>query len=190
MKHISLPLGHPTIYIGDECPPILEIDGLIYCRALAPDNLLFPVLPVTINGKLVFTLCFTCATTQSSTRCMHTDEERSLTGCWVSSELKLAIKYGYRILETYEAWCYTETAKYSPQNDGIFSKYINAILKFKQQSSGYPSWCVTEAQKDEYIKFYEEHEQIKLNKEDIKRNEVDRTVMKLLLNSLWGQFFI
>lgn len=31
--------------------------------------------------------------------CTHTDEERALVGTWVSEELKLAKKKGYRITE-------------------------------------------------------------------------------------------
>jgi len=137
MKYQLYPLGHPVVYIGEECPPIEEIHGLVHCKMLPPDNLLYPVLPITINGKLLFPLCKTCAATRSAARCMHTDEERSISSTGVSYECRAAIKFGYRVLEVYEAWCYTETAKFDGQNEGLFSNYINAMLRKKQEASGF-----------------------------------------------------
>ena len=63
---------------------------------------IYPVLPLKINGKL-FPLCRTCAETYSQQKCLHTEEERSFTGTWVSGELKTAIEKGY-VMQTYEVW--------------------------------------------------------------------------------------
>lgn len=61
--------------------------------------LYFPVLPVRLNGKLLFRLCSKCASTMQQSQCDHHDDERSIVGTWVTEEIKLAIKKGYRILE-------------------------------------------------------------------------------------------
>jgi hypothetical protein len=39
---------------------------------------------VKMNNKLLFTLCRTCSENQQQKPCQHNDEERSLTGKWVT----------------------------------------------------------------------------------------------------------
>ena len=62
------------------------------------------MLPRHINKKLVFTLCRTCAEFKSKDRCDHNDEQRAITGLWVSLEIKKTIEKGYKILKYYEVW--------------------------------------------------------------------------------------
>lgn len=62
------------------------------------------------------------------------------------------------------------------------------LLKFKEEASGYPANVETEEDKNAYIQEFERVEGIKLNKENIKRNEGYRAISKLLLNSFWGKF--
>jgi len=47
---------------------------------------------------------------------------------------------------------------------------------------------VTDADKGSYVKDYFEKEGIKLNLDKIEFNAARRSIMKLLLNSLWGRF--
>ena len=47
----------------------------------------------------MFPLCRTCAETMSQTECKHSEQERSIVGTWVSEELKLAVKHGYKIIQ-------------------------------------------------------------------------------------------
>jgi len=47
---------------------------------------------------------------------------------------------------------------------GLFSEYVNIYLKLKQQSSGYPSWVQSEADKVRYIEEYRRAEGIPLDK--------------------------
>ncbi len=47
-----------------------------------------------INGKLMFPLCFKCAS-ESNTNCTHSENERALEGEWCTLEIYEAIKYGY-----------------------------------------------------------------------------------------------
>ncbi|CAB4010575.1 DNA polymerase, partial [Paramuricea clavata] len=66
-------------------------------------------------------------------------------------------------------------------------------MKLKQESSGIPKHClddkgcITKENLDEYIKNYLEHENIQLDADKICYNPGQRTVMKALLNSLWGK---
>ena len=90
-------MGHPDIVI-ENFASLENYFGLIKCRVLAPRKLYLPVLPVRLNGKLMFPLCYTCATTMQQTSCEHCDKERSIVGTWVTEELKLAVSKGYTIL--------------------------------------------------------------------------------------------
>jgi hypothetical protein len=66
-------------------------------------------------------------------------------------------------------------------------------MKLKQESNGVPKNClkknddVDEIKLRDYIEEYAAHEQFYLEKGKIRRNPGQRTVMKALLNSLWGK---
>jgi hypothetical protein len=66
-------------------------------------------------------------------------------------------------------------------------------MKLKQESSGMPKHCLDEngvvikEKLHKYIVEYLEHEQVQLDAEKIYYNPGQRTVMKALLNSLWGK---
>ena len=72
-------------------------------------------------------------------------------------------------------------------SDCLFKSYIDLFLKIKQESSGWPSDCVTEEQKTSYIRQYEEREGIQLDPANITKNPGRRQVAKLALNSFWGR---
>ncbi|KAL1280041.1 hypothetical protein QQF64_014641 [Cirrhinus molitorella] len=150
---------------------------------LPPRKLLHPILPIRCSGKLMFPLCRTCAEEQCNVLpCTHTDDERAILGTWVSLELLKAIEKGYVVVKVYEVW------HFSQRSDRLFCDYVKTFLQFKQQASGYPSDVVTESDKMSYIEDYHKKEGIKLDAEKIAHNPAQRSVMKLLLNSLWGRF--
>ena len=123
-KKDEYPLGHPLIILsgfGD----IKSYFGLIYCKVLPPDEYLYPVLPTTTNGKLVFTLCRRCAEERIQTYCSHGNDDRSYEGVFVSPELHHAVDVGYRVVEIYEIWHWKESKV------GLFSEYIDKFLKKK-----------------------------------------------------------
>lgn len=97
-KYCRYPVGHPDI-ITDNFSEIENYFGIIKCRVLPPTDLYLPVLPVRLNGKLLFPLCSKCAATMQQSECEHDDIERSILGTWVTEEVKLAISKGYKILE-------------------------------------------------------------------------------------------
>lgn len=63
-------------------------------------------------------------------------------------------------------------------------------MKIKQESSGWPTECVTDVQKAEYVREYEAREGVKLDPTSITKNPGRRQVAKLALNSFWGRCVI
>ncbi len=176
------PIGHPQIIFKDF--DNLENDfGLIKATMLPPRKLLHPVLPLRVKKYFTFPLCRLCAEQQNQTLpCMHADEERAITGCWVSIEVLKAIEKGYVVVNVDEVWHFPQ------RSETLFCEYVKTFLQFKQESSGFPKDVVTDADKESYIRDYFEKEGIKLNVDKIELNPARRSIMKLVLNSLWGRF--
>lgn len=179
-KYGVYPIGHPTI-ITQDFGDVQDYFGLVKCVILPPRGLYHPVLPFKGNGKLLFALCRTCALTTQQTPCHHTDEERALHGTWVTLEIELPLKMGYRVVKVIEVWHFEE------KTDELFKGYVDTFLKRKQEASGWPSWCQTEDDKRTYIKQYKEKEGIHLDHDAIKRNEAERSVWKQILTNFWGK---
>ena len=74
-----------------------------------------------------------------------------------------------------------------PEKGGLFARYINTFLKFKQEASGPRDWINYEADMMRYIQQYFEKEGISLNLENIVTNPGMRALAKLCLNSFWGK---
>ena len=138
----------------------------------------------------MFALCGKCIETQQSTKCEHSVEDRKLRGTWQTDELKKALSLGYSLIRIHEVWHFKDMAQYDPKSKtgGLFAGYINAFLKLKQETSGWPKWCDTDAKKDQYISEYKRREGIMLDSTCVERNEGLRAVAKLMLNSFWGKF--
>ena len=181
-KYGLFPIGHPKVYHKEDIPD--NVQGLMKCKILPPAQLFHPVLPARVNGKLVFALCRTCAEEGCQENCTHTDEERAMTGTWVTLEIDKAVSLGYKILHKYSAWHFPETTQYDPetQDGGLWAEYIDLWLKLKQEASGYPKWCKSEADCEKYVRDYVEKENIQLDKGNIRKNEGLRSLSKLMLN--------
>ena len=188
-KYTKYPIGHPEI-ITKGFSDIRQYFGLARVKVLPPRHLYHPVLPYRSGNKLKFPLCRTCADTEQQTPCQCNDDERSITGTWCTPELLKAVDKGYKIITIYEVYHWKETTQYSKTtpDQGLFTEYINTFLQLKQQASGWPSWCSTEEQKQQYIEDYEKNEGIRLNYDEVKKNPGLRSLAKLCLNSFWGKF--
>lgn len=153
-KYDCFPVGHPEI-ITENFMEINNYFGVVKCSILPPQNLYFPVLGVKMHGKLLFPLCFTCAKEQLSD-CTHNEKERIILGTWITIEVEMAVKHGYKIIKTHEVWHYPEKIKYSKESNtnGLFGKQVNLFLKYKQEASGYPENVTTEEEKALYIENY------------------------------------
>ena len=79
------PVAYPQIILGPEIKEFCQTVGLenafgfVHCKVLPPKNLKIPSVPMLINDKLMFVLCYKCAQTKSETPCTHSAEERALT---------------------------------------------------------------------------------------------------------------
>ncbi|XP_051782587.1 uncharacterized protein LOC127527551 [Erpetoichthys calabaricus] len=162
-KTKTYPVGHPTI-IFQQFGDLRQYFGLIKATVQPPRGLNFPVLPLRFCGKLMFTLCRTCAETEAQiVDCRHTEDERALTGTWCSVEITKAIDKGYKVSKVYEIWHYPQ------RTSELFSDYIKLHLKGKQEASGYPAWCTDEASRDRYILDYYHKEGVQLDHNNIAR---------------------
>jgi hypothetical protein len=188
-KYCRMPVGHCRI-ITSNFENIENYFGIIKCRILPPKKLLYPVLPCRSNNKLVFALCSKCSELRNTNKCTHSDLERSFVGTWCSPEVMEAINQNYRLIRVYEVWHWEKSVIYDKASgeDGLFSNYINAFLKLKQESSGWPSWVESEEDRDRYIHEFQKHEGISLDRENISFNSGMRHVSKLCLTSHWGRF--
>nr|XP_049572487.1 uncharacterized protein LOC125965726 [Syngnathus scovelli] len=172
----TYPTGHPTIIHSDFKDP-RSYFGFISATVNPPRGLYFPVLPFkTAKGKLVFTLCRTCAERNNQqTACTHNDEQRSLTGVWTTPEFVKALDLGYTVADITEVWHYTRTS------DTIFRDYVRTFLKGKQES--YPAHVVNQADRERYTEGYTIHQGIQLDPSKIAVNQGKRQVSKLCLKS-------
>ena len=153
--------GHPDILVGDQIrlDSLDEYEGVIKVKILPPRRLDVPVLPLRMSsGKLMFPLCRSCCERTSEEVCDCTPGERSWIGTYHTGEVKLAVSKGYVVLRAYELHNFPPERRcvYDPANPGagLFAAYVNAFLKIKQESSGYPREAVTPAQKQAYIDDY------------------------------------
>ena len=188
-KYATMPKGHPDI-ITSNFDDLSTYFGLVRCTVIPPRGLLHPVLPYRAHGKLMFALCRACLETKQQTPCLHSDGERSLRGSWPTPEVLKALEKGYVISNIEIVWHWPEQESYDPEtkSGGLFADYIDTFLKIKQESSGWPSWCVKEEDKAKYIQDYEDNEGICLQREQIQKNPGLRSLSKLCLNSMWGKF--
>ena len=94
---------------------------------------MFPILPGSYNGKLVFALCAKCAEQKAQKYCEHEGTDRYLKGTWCTRELHDALDHGYEIVKLNEVWHWDRT------REKFFAEYIDNFLKIKMEASGWPS---------------------------------------------------
>ena len=64
-KYGTYPVGHPTIAVNPGSKNINDYFGPAKVNVVVPEKLLHPVVPVKLNGKLMFPLCKKCVKDQS-----------------------------------------------------------------------------------------------------------------------------
>ena len=182
-KYRTYPVRFPEIIYNPTDQNIFHYFGIAQVDIPAPERLFLPVLPVREGGKLTFPLCRSCVREEMakpllerSNMCGHTREQRMLHGTWCTPELQKAVEKGYQIEKIHEVWHFKEENRCT----GLFADYVNTWLKLKQESAAWPKECVTEEQKAEYLRDYEEHEGTK--QENIADNPGRKSIAKMLLN--------
>ena len=191
-KYCCYPTGHPVVITQFADPSDLaDFFGVMKLTILPPRSLYHPVLPIRQGGKLTFPLCRLCVETEMprkmhdrSSRCRHTDTERSLTGTWCTPEVREAVARGYAVVKIHEVWNFPPEQR----QVGLFANYVNNWLKIKTETSGYPRWADTEEKKEQYRFAYFDREGIWLDKSMIVKNAGRKATAKLMLNSFWGKF--
>ena len=199
-KRGRFPVGHPRIYLGEECNELTggnnndltRVEGLVKCKILPPRNGVYlPVLPVKMNGRLMFALCRSCCGESKLVDCDHEQaDERAFTGVWVVDELRKAVELGYAILEIYVIWHYDHATQYDQTTGrgGLFAQYVNTFLKIKTQASGWPAGCSSEEAKMRYLRDYKDKEGITLDSDKIEKNGGLRSVAKLSRRTVTTSF--
>lgn len=180
LKTKRYPIKHPIVINEYFDYSLKSYFGFIKCKIIAPRGLYFPVLPMKINDKLIFPLCYKCAKLLSN-YCDHNQEDRCLINTWTTIEVLKAIEKGYNLVEIYEV------LHYSDVDDSLFVEYMDMWLKIKFEASGWPIDCVTEEQQESYINIIKSKNGIILEKEKIIFNPALRYISKIMLNSFWGK---
>jgi len=187
-KRKSYPKGHPEIIRENFNMTYGFYYGIMKCKLLPPKKLFHPAIPIRINNRLIFTLCYSCAKTTQHSKCNHSDEERSLYGEWGTPEIYKSLELGYQLVKIFCVLHYKTKFEYKNENEpGLFGGYVNNWLKEKVEASGFPGWVQTENDKDTYISDYFKNEGITLNKSKIHFRAGDRSLAKLFLNSIFGK---
>ena len=130
-------------------------------------------------------MCGLCSEIKNTDKCNHTDKQRSITGTWVSEEVKKAIEFGYKVTEIIEVWHFEKTVQYNKETNelGLFGAYHINTLKEKVEASGYPDNCNTDTAKEQYIKDFYINQGIELDRNKIEFNQGRRCVAKIKANS-------
>ena len=160
----DMPVGIPT-HITENFGPDLhqfvkDTYGFIQVDITPPKGLYHPVLAERRDGRLIFDLLPKCAAVYSSV------------------ELVKALEKGYIVTKIYKA------LKFDKRND-IFKSYISQLLKGKIEASG---TNLEGSDLDEFILEHKKRFGFDLDRDNLKRNEGYRALMKIQLNSLWGKF--
>ena len=154
-KYGIFPIDHPEIILNqDEMPTdFTNIVGFAKVSILAPTNLRLPLLPMKINNKLIFGLCYECMRISNPDICSHTNEQRTIKGTFTCCEIQKSLELGYQIVKIFELWKYPYTQfDRNTGKGGLFAGYIDQFLKLKQEASGFPSRVTTAEEKEEYIR--------------------------------------
>ena len=100
-KYCVYPVGHPII-ITENFEDISHYFGIVKCKIVPPKGLFHLVLQYRFDNKLMFPLCKKCAETKNQDLCKHLEQERALTGTWVTAEVIKAVEKGYKIIKVHK----------------------------------------------------------------------------------------
>ena len=160
--------------------------GSILLKILPPAKLFAPFLVYrTKRGSVLNTLCKICCEVRNEI-CNHSDEERSLIGSYMISEVEFALSLGYKILQIYEAHVYVKS-------DFILRDFIQKINYFKTISSNCFQDLETMKEKLDCCAQLNDKMQLgdsnfQLSPDKIMPNSAQRNYFKLLCNALFGKF--
>jgi hypothetical protein len=178
----TLPTGHPEHIIGShiEVERITDLNhpdpyfGYIRCKVEPNPHEIIGLLPYrdATSGRLEFPL-------------------QIMTGSWGTEEIRLALENGYRMLEVYEVYHWSENER----SNTLMRGYVSFFLRMKQESEGWKKLGAQSENPSEEEKLeiqqrvYQENGCIaRIRIDKVQKNAVRRQMAKLFLNSLWGKF--
>ena len=137
-----------------------------------------------MDGKLLFCLCRTCASSGKIQRmaCRHNDMERSWIDVYTSIDIERALSIGYEIMEYKEIW------HYHGGGSKIFGDFILNVIRRKIECSGFPPHCTSDELKRDYVKRLKDQCSIELKPDDIKKDPAGRYLNKIMANSVRGKW--
>jgi hypothetical protein len=186
MSTYPMPMGPPTI-IREHFRPLvkgqLPYIGLIFCKVLFPatQKLHIPVLPFRCPKTrcLLFPLCAKCAIDRNQGVCMCSPDERAITGVYCVEEVNLCLRHGYKLVQIYEVWDFTETGK-------IYTDFIRSIFSIKLQATGFPEGVQTDLDRERYVTLCRKNG-YDVETERFRRDSSLRGIAKIILNSAYGR---
>lgn len=190
MKYKRMPIGNPEFIAYPKENNISNYFGLAKVSILPPKKLFLPVLPMKINNKLLFGLCYSCMKDLNQSECTHSVEQRTLFSTWTTLEIQYAVNRGYKIIQVYQVVHYRNGSEYNKDKNehSLFSEFINSLIKVKMECSDWPKWAINSELKSKYIQDVFNREGVLLNQENISDNPALKKISKLISNSLYGGF--
>ena len=152
---------------------------------IPPQGLKFPYLMYRAqNGQTFNTLCKLCCE-NFKVKCTHSDQQRSLIGCYMLSELSYALELNYVLVHIFECHVYKESApiltNFVKILTSLKSRHSN-LLKTKPQNYSFKNYC-------DYLNDKMEFEgPLQITPENASNNSSKRLFYKLAQNSFFGKF--
>uniref|UniRef100_A0A914HZT0 DNA-directed DNA polymerase n=1 Tax=Globodera rostochiensis TaxID=31243 RepID=A0A914HZT0_GLORO len=189
------PVGHPEVHVLNVAVSWTLPEHNPYKMALLkvfiipPRTIDIPVLPVRVDGRLIFGICHSCARefpnggVLREYSCEHDDEERGWVSSCTSIELDAALEEGYRVTKLYRVLEYAES------DDTLFQPYIAEFMAQKIHASGFSDeikGCKDAEQR--FVNECFERFGIQIDQRKMAPNKGKRSLAKLALNNLWGRF--
>ena len=159
--------------------------GAAQVSIIPPQNLKFPFLMYRAqNGQTFNTLCKLCCE-NFKTKCTHTDQQRTLIGCYMLSELSYALQLNYVLVHIFECHVYKQKAP-------ILTNFVKILTSFKTRHSNLfqtkpLSWSI-----ESYCEYLSNKMELdgalKITPENASNNSSKRLFYKLAQNSFFGKF--
>ncbi|MCP3666550.1 MAG: hypothetical protein GY696_29310 [Gammaproteobacteria bacterium] len=140
------PTGHPHVRFNVSPMEVAteKYRGIYYVTLSPPEKKMrLPTVPAKIRGKLMFSLCGTCAQEMNQyDQCPHEGRERDIGPVALTHfEFFAALADGYRLVGNVHTLLYYDEdscTRYNQLRDigGIFVQFINLFLKEKVEASG------------------------------------------------------
>ncbi|KAL3122664.1 hypothetical protein niasHT_009561 [Heterodera trifolii] len=163
--------------------------SLLKVWVIPPRQCDVPVLPVKVDDRLCFPLCYKCAKkyptggVDNDYHCQHSDEQRGWVSTCTSLELNAALDEGYRVTKVFRV------LQYEQSDDKLFRSYISEFMALKIQASGFDSSIKGNVEMEqEFVRECYENFGITIDPAKMEPNKGKRSIAKLCLNNLWGRF--